>query len=387
MLGIGGGIAVYRVAELARLLMKQGANVRVVMTRAAQAFVTPLTFESLINNPVYCDLFALGQGMGHISLTRQADLLLIAPCTANLMAKIAHGIADDLLTTVFAARQAIPTLIAPAMNPAMWLAEPTQRNQACLKNDGITIIEPAQGNTACGEQGIGRMVEPEQLLTAVISALTPKVLTGQRWVINAGRTEEPWDAVRVLTNRASGRLGSIMASQAAMMGASVTLVGGPHTPRAHSDVNRVDVQTAHDMLHACEAAAGNADVFIAIAAISDYRFSEQYQHKLKRQNNENVTVSLCSTPDIVAHIAQMKNRPHHVIAFAAESYDHCDHARKKLEKKGVDAIIANDVGNMGKEFASGWWLTPSTCKILPKTDKKTFSQHIISCILELSDHA
>ncbi|MDQ6976166.1 MAG: bifunctional phosphopantothenoylcysteine decarboxylase/phosphopantothenate--cysteine ligase CoaBC [Mariprofundaceae bacterium] len=389
LLGVGGGIAVYRVVELARLLIKQGAKVHVIMTRAAQAFVSKLTFEVLTGNPVHNDLFALadGQSMGHISLIRAADLLLIAPCTENLMAKLAHGIADDFLTTSFAARQNIPTLIAPAMNPAMWLSPPAQRNQALLKKDRIIVIAPEHGDTACGEQGVGRMADPKCLLAMVIAALTPKTLAGQYWVINAGRTEEPWDAVRVLTNRASGSLGSLMASQAAIMGAKVTLVAGPKTPKSNHAVTRVDVQTADDMLHACEDAAAHADVFVASAAISDYRFAQQYKHKLKRQGDEVLTVSLLPNPDIVAHIAQLKYRPRHVIAFAAESSQHCDYARIKLEKKGVDAIIANDVNTMGKDVASGWWLTKTACCVLAKTDKKNFSQHIISCILELDHHA
>ncbi|MDQ6979249.1 MAG: bifunctional phosphopantothenoylcysteine decarboxylase/phosphopantothenate--cysteine ligase CoaBC [Mariprofundaceae bacterium] len=385
VLGVGGGIAAYRAAETARLLIHQGINVHVVMTAAAQQFVTPLTFEALTGNPVHHQTFAGGdRTMTHISLVRQADLLLVAPCTANLMAKFNHGIADDLLTTMYAAKADIPVLLAPAMNPAMWQHAATQRNQQQLQNDGVQIVAPQEGSTACGEHGVGRMASPEALLFAVQAALTPSILHGQHWVINAGPTAEPWDAVRVLTNRASGQLGCLMAEQAVRLGAQVTLIAGPGVRACHPSIQRINSDDAASMLQACIAAAAGCDVFVATAAVSDYRFAEQHSHKLKRQGADSVDIRLLNNPDIVAHIATMAARPGRVIAFAAESEAHCTHARSKLEKKAVDAIIANDVSHMGVDSASGWWLTRNHAEVIPAGDKSTFSLCIISHILELN---
>lgn len=385
LLGIGGGVAAYRMAETARLLMAHGANVRCVMTASAQKFISPLTFEALTGNAVHTELFALTEqkNMGHISLIRQADLLLVGPCTANLLAKFKHGIADDLLTTLFMAQSQTPVLLAPAMNPAMWSSAATCSNISTLLQRGIHIVGPDQGVMACGEQGQGRLSQPEDMVLAVERLLTPQLLVDQHWVINAGPTTEPWDAVRLLTNRASGRLGAIMARQAAMMGAKVTLIAGPGTPDVPSLVHRIDVGPASAMLQACQQAAKGADVFVATAAVSDYAFAEQHQQKLKRQNRTSLTVNLRENPDIVAAIARMEARPTCVVAFAAESEHHQQYAREKLAKKGVDAIVANDISNMGEDDASGYWLTENSHHPLPASSKTVFSQKIISHILEL----
>jgi len=384
LLAVGGGIAVYRSAEVTRLLIHQGMDVHVVMTAAAQEFVTPLTFESLTGNPVHHQTFAAGdRTMAHIALMRRADLLLVAPCTSNLMAKFNHGIADDLLTTMYAAKANTPVLLAPAMNPAMWEHPATQRNQLQLQTDGVQMVAPQFGGTACGEQGVGRMASPEDLLFAVQAALTPSLLRGQHWVVNAGPTVESWDAVRVLTNRASGQLGCLLAEQAAMLGAQVTLIAGPGVRDCHSSIVRVNTDDTASMMQASATAAGGCDVFIATAAVSDYRFSEQHNHKLKRHGADSMGVTLLNNPDVVAHIAAMPARPRLVIAFAAESVAHCTHARSKLEKKGVDAIIANDVSHMGEGSAGGWWLSQEQCLVIPTGDKSTFSRCIISHILEL----
>jgi len=389
LLGIGGGIAVYRVAELARLLIKQGANVRCVMTKSACEFVTPLTFEALTGEKVHTDLFDLTseREMGHIKLARWADAVVIAPATSSLIAKFAHGIADDLLTTMMQVCDA-PVLLAPAMNTSMWESPATQRNLQTLKADGMHILNPASGELACGETGVGRLPEPQALADAILPLLLPQSLQGQRWIINAGPTVEPWDAVRVLSNRASGTLGARLAQYAAAMGADVTLIAGIGTPRLGCHVERVDVITAEEMLQACESEAQGAGVFIASAAVSDFRFSEVSKQKMKRGDTQCLDVQLISNTDIVAHIASMKNRPRKVIAFAAESEKHIEYAKAKLAKKGVDAIVANDVNNMASDAASGWWISNGKNglneEIIEKCNKMQFAQEIIKKVMELA---
>lgn len=385
LLGVSGGIAAYKAAELTRLLIRRGMDVQVVMSKAAQQFVAPLTFEALSGKPVHSDVFGLTDGtvMGHIRLIREADAMLIAPCTADVLAKLAHGVADDLLTTLVTARGDTPVLLAPAMNPAMWHAPATQRNVDLLQQQGLRVIPPDRGDMACGEQGDGRLPTPEVLANCLGATTMPPLLHGQRWVINAGPTVEAWDAVRLLSNRASGRLGVLLATQAAMMGADVTLVAGPGVAAVPASVQRLDVVSAEEMLQACLRAGQGADVFIASAAVSDYAFAEPVAHKLKRGDVATLQVNLRSNPDIVAHVATMTARPRLVIAFAAESDAHCLHARHKLEKKGVDAIVANDIGNMGGDQAGGWWLTATGQSALTAPDKAHFSRMIVLNILEL----
>ncbi len=385
LLGVGGGIAVYRAVELMRLLMKQGADVQVVMTKSATEFVTPLTFEALSGNKVHTDLFDLTEqhGMGHIQLARWADLIVVAPATANLMTKVARGIADDLLTTLLLASE-VPVLIAPAMNVAMWEAKANQANLELLKNQGYHIVEPESGALACGEQGAGRLPEPEVIAQAMLPLLTEQMLAGQTWVINAGPTVEAWDAVRVLTNRATGTLGAMLADTAAIHGAKVSLIAGKGTPSARADVQRMDVESADEMLQACMAAAANTDVFVGTAAVSDFRFADAVQGKLKRKGD--VTVRLVENPDIVATIAHMPQRPKQVIAFAAESENHVEHAQEKLRRKGVDAIVANDVSNMGSHLASGWWVADDAAHPIPKRDKQAFAHAVVQYIQALQRH-
>ena len=413
LLGIGGGIAVYRVAELARLLIKQGAKVRCVMTASACEFVTPLTFEALTGEAVHTDLFDLtserdnlaGQPnwtgevcrnagrnmdvehqMGHIQLARWADAVLIAPATSNLIAKLAHGIADDLLTTMMQVCDT-PVLLAPAMNASMWESAATQRNLHTLQADSFSVIEPASGALACGEQGIGRLPEPQALADAILPLLLPQALRGQHWIINAGPTLEDWDAVRVLTNRASGTLGARLAQYASAMGANVTLIAGVGTPHLGCGVQRVDVKTGDEMLQACTQVAQCADVFIGTAAVSDFRFANVSDKKIKRGDAQQLDVQLTANTDIVASIAGMKHRPKKVIAFAAESEKHIAYAKVKLQKKGVDAIVANDVRNMDSDTASGWWIVDGKQGIheesIEKCNKIQFSQEIIKKVMEL----
>jgi len=388
LLGIAGGIAVYRAAELARLLIKQGAHVRCVMTKSACEFVTPLSFEALTGENVHTDLFELTneRTMGHIQLARWADAVVIAPATSNVLAKLAHGIADDLLTTMMQVCDA-PVLLAPAMNVSMWDSDATQRNVASLKAGGLHILEPVRGALACGEVGAGRLPEPQAIAHALLPLLLPQALQGQVWVINAGPTVESWDAVRTLSNRASGSLGARLAQYAAAMGAKVSLIAGPGTPAYGVGIERVNVITANEMLQACESAAANADVFIATAAVSDYRFAEISEQKIKRADCKQLEVCLVANTDIVAHIAHMPSRPNKVIAFAAESEHHLTYAKSKLSHKGVDAIVANDVKNMASDVASGWWISKVKNEIneeiLEKCNKMEFAQKIIKKVMEL----
>jgi phosphopantothenoylcysteine decarboxylase/phosphopantothenate--cysteine ligase len=386
LLGIGGGIAVYRIAELARLLVKQGAKVRCVMTRSACEFVTPLTFEALTGEKVYTELFDLTseREMGHIQLVRWADVVLLAPATSNLIAKITHGIADDLLTTMMQVCEA-PVLLAPAMNTSMWESSATQDNIKQLQARGLHILAPSQGMLACGEQGVGRLPELSEICDALLPLMMPQILLEQRWVINAGPTIEPWDAVRVMTNRASGALGSNLAKLAAAMGAEVTLIAGSGTPDAGRSVQRIDVCTGDDMLKACVSACPQANVFIGTAAVSDFYFSEPSTKKIKRGDVETMHVELSANTDIIATIAGMEKRPDKVVAFAAESENHIANAKQKLVAKGVDAVVANDVSYMANDKACGWWITPSSEDMFEEGLKIQFAQQIIEKVMGLDD--
>jgi len=382
LIGIGGGIAVYRVADLVRLLIKQGATVRCVMTPAACEFVTPMTFEALTGETVHIELFDLTseREMGHIQLARWSDILLIAPATADLIAKFSHGICDNLLTTLFQVCE-VPVLIAPAMNVSMWESAATQRNVTALKGQDVHFAGPEPGHLACGEEGMGRMSELETFIEAMHPLLQPQHLNGQRWLINAGPTWEPWDGVRILTNRASGRLGAAIADSAAALGAETVLIAGPGTPLTSALVHRYNVCSAQQMLDACERQAGGTDVFVASAAVSDYRFSEHEEGKMKRTGKVRITVALEANDDIVAHIAGLPNRPRRIIAFATESNNHIKHARNKLQTKGADAIFANDIGGMGKDDAAGWWLTPEQEKPVSTMPKKHLATWLIKQIM------
>jgi len=385
LLGVSGGIAAYRAAELARLLMRSGAEVRCVMTRGACEFITPLTLEALTGEQVHTELFDLTaeREMGHIRLARWADVMIVAPATADILARFASGICDNLLTTLFQARRG-PVLLAPAMNSAMWEAPATQRNLGLLKDAGVHVVGPASGDLACGESGPGRMSEPGDILEAVCPLLVEQELAGQHWVINAGPTREAWDDVRTLSNRASGRLGAQLAGAAAMRGARVMLVAGPGTPASASGVERIDVETAADMLQACEAAASGADVFVATAAVSDYRFAEQAAGKLRRGGGD-MTVRLLENTDIVAYIAAMQQRPHRVVAFAAEAAGHLARAHEKMRAKRVDAIFANDISRMGGELGGGWWLAGKSELEAPEMDKAALAAWLVAQVKALQE--
>ncbi len=357
LLGICGGIAAYRVAELLRLLKAEGAMVRCVMTKSACQFITPLTLESLSAEPVYTDLFDLTaeREMGHIRLARWADVLCIVPATANSLAKFRYGMADDLLSTLVLARRGA-ICFAPSMNTAMWEAAATVENIRVLQQRSWQLIAPEHGTLACGEFGAGRLASMAELLYGIKAALKEKSLQGQRWVLNAGCTREYWDAVRFLGNAASGRLGLALAEQLAARGAEVCLIAGPEVAASVVAVQRVDVVSAADMYDACLAYSTDADVFIGTAAVSDFRFAQAVQGKHKRAGHERIMLELVNNPDVIAAVAGQELRPKRVIGFAAEARDHVSCGQKKLQSKGLDALFVNDLSAIAAAASGGWWL-------------------------------
>ena len=362
LLIIGGGIAAYKAIELVRLLRKAGHSVRCVLTRAGEQFVTPLTLAALSENKVYTYLFDLKDEveMGHIQLSREADLVVVAPATADLLAKMAGGIADDLATTLLLATDK-PVLAAPAMNVRMWLHPATQRNVATLRGDGVTVMEPDEGEMACGEYGPGRLPEPEAIKTAIEAALVQgtivrplggqpdfapsrhRPLYGRRILVTAGPTHEPIDPVRYIANRSSGKQGFAIAAAAAEAGAEVLLIAGPVPLPTPPGVIRVDVETAREM--AAEVEAGlPVDAAIMVAAVADWRAADTSAQKIKKDSSGEVPpLALAENPDILASVAKSAKRPPLLVGFAAETNDVIAHAQAKLARKGCDLIVANDV--------------------------------------------
>ena len=342
LLGVGAGIAAYKSVDLVRRLKERGADVRVVMTEAAAAFVAPLTFQAVSGHPVRTTLLDPGAeaGMGHIELARWADCLLIAPATADVMARLAAGLANDLLTTVALACEA-PPVIAPAMNQAMWRHPATQANLETLHARGVRVLGPGVGEQACGDQGPGRMLEPLEIAEALFP-LAPRPLAGVRVLLTAGPTREPLDPVRFLGNRSSGRMGFALAEALEALGARVTLVAGPTSLPAPSVAERVDVETALDMHGAVMARATDCDLFVATAAVADYRPIDPAENKIKKDADE-LTLRLVRNPDILAEVAALP-RPPFTVGFAAETDRVEEYARDKLTRKGLDMIAANHVG-------------------------------------------
>jgi phosphopantothenoylcysteine decarboxylase/phosphopantothenate--cysteine ligase len=341
ILGLTGGIAAYKAAELTRLLVKRGADVRVVMTEAATRFITPMTLQALSGQPVWTDLWdsRVNDAMGHIELSRDRELIAVAPASADFLAKLANGSADDLLSSLCLARRC-PLVVAPAMNVEMWQNAATRRNVARLAEDGVTIAGPAAGDQACGEVGLGRMLEAAQIAAEIEALLAPKALAGKRVLVTAGPTEEPVDPVRVLTNSSSGKMGYAVARAAHEAGAEVTLVSGPVALATPPGVSRVDVRTAEEMFAAVKKAAPRSDVFISVAAVADYRPKERSPHKLKKVNGRAVNLELVENPDILAYVAGMKDAPF-CVGFAAESEDLARNAAEKRRKKNIPLIAAN----------------------------------------------
>jgi phosphopantothenoylcysteine decarboxylase/phosphopantothenate--cysteine ligase len=351
LLIVGGGIAAYKALELVRLLRKVGVAVRPILTEAGARFVTPLSLAALAEDKVYADLFSLTDEaeMGHIELSRSADLVVVAPATADLMAKAANGLASDLASTTLLATDK-PVLMAPAMNVRMWEHAATRRNLATLKSDGVRFVGPDEGAMACGEFGAGRMAEPAAIFQAIVGLLeTGRPLEGKRAIVTAGPTAEPIDPVRMITNRSSGKQGYAIAGALAALGAEVVLVSGPTALAAPAGVKRVDVETAEEMLLACEAALP-ADIAVCVAAVADWRPEAVGHKKIKKGSGGPPPIALVETPDILAALSRAERRPRLVIGFAAETDDVEVNARVKLGKKGCDWIVANDVsveGTMG----------------------------------------
>jgi len=350
VLGVTGGIAAYKSADLVRKLRDAGAEVRVVMTHGAQAFISPLTFQAVSGQPVHTELLdaAAEAGMGHIELARWADRVLVAPATADFIARLAHGLADDLLTTLCLATRA-PLLLAPAMNQQMWQNPATRSNCALLLERGVRLIGPDSGSQACGDTGPGRMTEPAELVTAVF-ADDPTVLAGRHVVVTAGPTYEDIDPVRFIGNRSSGRMGFAVAAAAARAGARVSLVAGPVRLDTPAGVERTNVRSAREMRDAAVPLARDADVFIAVAAVADYAPASAAEQKIKK-GQPRLTLELISTPDILAEVAALSDRPF-TVGFAAETEHLRQHAMEKLSRKSLDMIAANPVGQEGSGFES-----------------------------------
>ncbi|OGB24661.1 MAG: phosphopantothenate synthase [Burkholderiales bacterium RIFCSPLOWO2_02_FULL_57_36] len=344
VLGLTGGIACYKAAEFTRALVKAGASVQVVMTESATHFITPVTMQALSAQPVFTDQWdaRIDNSMAHIDLTRNADAIVIAPCSADFLHKLAHGACDDLLSTLCLARpMMLPLLVAPAMNVEMWQNPATRRNIAQLKIDGIGILGPDAGEQACGETGMGRMLEPEQLLEEVIAAFQPKVLSGKRVLITAGPTFEPIDPVRGITNLSSGKMGYAIARAAREAGADVTMVSGPTALATPYNVHRINVQTAQQMHDVVMSRVADHDVFIAVAAVADWRVVNASEQKLKKTaSGEAPQLIFEQNPDILASVAALPKKPY-CVGFAAESENLLKHGKAKREKKNIPLLVGN----------------------------------------------
>lgn len=346
VLGVTGGVAAYKAAELLRALTREGAAVQVVMTEAATRFVGTATFQALSGQPVWTDPWdtRMPNGMAHIDLTRGADALLVAPATADAMGKFASGLADDLLSTLALAREC-PMLLAPAMNRQMWEHPATQRNARQLEADGVLLLGPAEGDQACGEVGAGRMLEPEDIAEDVVAFFQPRLLAGRRVLLTAGPTFEPIDPVRGITNRSSGKMGYALARACREAGALVTLVSGPTALPCPRGVQRIDVQTARQMHEAVMAHVAPQDVFVAVAAVADWRVANASQHKLKKtEGGGPPRLEFAENPDILAQVARLPDAPF-CVGFAAESESLEANAAAKRVRKGVPLLV----GNMGAD--------------------------------------
>ena len=387
IIGVCGGIAAYKSAELVRLLQKAGAEVRVIMTQGAQAFITPLTLQALSGHAVHTELLDedAERGMGHIELARWADAIVIAPATAETVASINAGAANNLLSTVVLASRA-PVFIAPAMNQQMWAQAATQENMAGLASKGFHIIGPDSGEQACGDIGSGRMTEPNDILTAVESFFPSRQLENKHVVITAGPTREAIDPVRYLSNHSSGKMGFALARAAIDAGAKVTLISGPVNLTTPDRVNRIDVVSALDMLAACRNACSEADIFIACAAVADYRSKSIAQQKLKKTGEDGLTLMLEQNPDIAATIA--REYQHLLcVGFAAETENLLEHARAKRIKKQLDVIIANDVAAQpvfGSDTNSVTIISENSELVLASTTKLEIARQSMAEIARLA---
>jgi phosphopantothenoylcysteine decarboxylase/phosphopantothenate--cysteine ligase len=391
VLGMTGGIAAYKACELVRRLQDEGAAVRVVMTRSAQEFVTATTMQALSGQPVATDQWGadgarVANAMPHIELSRDADALLVAPCTANFIAKLAHGLADDLLSALALARRVAPPcplLVAPAMNVEMWHNPATQRNVATLRADGVEILGPGSGSQACGETGAGRMLEAHELLEDLIAVFQPKLLAERRVLITAGPTFEPIDPVRGITNLSSGKMGFALARAAREAGAKVTLVAGPSSLATPRGVRRIDVVTAREMFDAVMGYANRADVFAAVAAVADWRVANASAQKLKKTAGAAPpALAFEANPDILASVAAMPGGPL-CVGFAAESENVIAHAQTKRAAKGIAMIVANRAQDaLASEAAELHLIDADAVRTLPRAPKLDQARTIVAAIAQ-----
>ena len=391
LLGLTGGVAAYKAAELTRLFVKAGADVRVVMTEAATRFIGPVTMQALSGQAVHTDLWdaRIADNMAHIELSRDRDLMLIAPASADFLGKLANGLADDLLSTLCIARRC-PLAVAPAMNVEMWSSPATQRNVALLKGDGVQVLGPAAGQQACGETGMGRMLEPEDLYRKVLALLGGSgaqngPLKGRKVLITAGPTFEPIDPVRGITNTSSGKMGYAVAEAAAEAGAEVTLVSGHTALAAPAGVSRIDVKTARDMYDAVMARAKKNDIFIAVAAVADYHVVDAKEQKIKRGHG-NMVIKLAPNPDILAAVAKLP-RPPFCVGFAAETENLREYAQAKRKNKGIPLLAANLAQYaFGRDDNALTLFDDEGEHVLPRTSKAELARQLITHIVGMLQH-
>ena len=383
VLGITGGIAAYKAAELVRLLVKAGVDVQVVMTEAACQFITPVTMQALSGKPVFVGMWdaSIANGMPHIELSRQADAILIAPASADFMAKLVHGRAHDLLSTLCLARDC-PLLVAPAMNKQMWENPATQRNIAQLQADNIAVLGPGSGEQACGEIGLGRMLEADELLQLINAHFTPKLLAGKRVMITAGATLEMIDPVRGITNLSSGKMGYAIAQTAADMGAIVTLVSGVTAIKPPTNVCNIEAKSANTMYNAVMSGIANQDIFIGVAAVADYTPTEKHVQKIKKCE-QSLTINLTKTKDILADVASLPNPPF-CVGFAAESENLIEYASQKRIAKKLALIVANDATSaMNADDNQVILIDEKGTYPIPRSHKSDVAQRILMHITTL----
>lgn len=381
LLGVTGGVAAYKAAELVRLLRGANLSVQVAMTEAACRFVGPATFQALSGQPVLTDLWdpRVPNRMAHIELSRQADLMVVAPASADFMAKVAHGAADDLLSTTVAARNC-PLLLAPAMNHEMWSNPANLRNVETLKRDGVTVLGPASGDQACGEQGLGRMVEPQEILQAILAHYPKQQLHGMKVLVTAGPTFEAIDPVRGITNSSSGKMGYAVAASAAQLGAEVVLVSGPTALAEPVGCRRLPVISAADMFEAVKSELSGTDVFVSVAAVADYTPEISAAHKIKKSEDA-LTLKLVPTVDILGHVASLPNAPY-CVGFAAESQNLEQYAQDKRKRKNIPMIAANQVQEaLGRDDNQLIIFDDEGARTLPRASKPVLADQLWQHIL------
>ena len=382
IVGVTGSIAAYKAAELTRSLIREGANVRIIMTEGACEFITPLTLQALSGHEVHTDLLdtKAEAAMGHIELARWADALLIAPASADSIARLVQGRADDLLGACVLATPA-PVFIAPAMNQEMWAKQATQDNVQTLVDRGIAMLGPSMGSQACGDVGAGRLLEPDDIVSAVVESLSTGALSGRHVVITAGPTREPICPVRYISNRSSGKMGYALAEACIEAGAKTTLISGPVSCVPPAGATVINVETTQQMFDASMAAAATADIFIGAAAVVDFKPATVSDRKIKRSGVKAMDLSLVPNPDIIASVASSNARPKLVVGFAAETHEVQAHARKKLARKSLDFIFANDVSDhsigFNSEHNAGVLIGRDSDIVMPMSSKRVLAESII----------